>query len=137
MVTLLSPTGTFEDLSADARDGGLWVDAASLSRLAGFELKPEGFCRDEICIPVPRGREAEFAANGSVDLVAFWTYRGGIVLSDRAGETWLIAEPAGDRARQLASLEAPDFTLPDSSGRLHSLSDYRGKKVLLAAWASW
>lgn len=86
---------------------------------------------------MPRGREAEFVANGSVDLVAFWTYRGGIVLSDRAGETWLIAEQAGDRARQLASLEAPDFFLPDSSGRLHSLSDYRGKKVLLAAWASW
>ena len=26
---------------------------------------------------------------------------------------------------------APDFTLPDQEGTLHSLSDYRGKKVIL------
>ncbi len=26
---------------------------------------------------------------------------------------------------------APDFTLPDQNGTLHSLSDYRGKKVIL------
>jgi peroxiredoxin len=32
---------------------------------------------------------------------------------------------------------APDFTLPDLDGRMHSLSDYRGKKVFLLAWASW
>lgn len=36
MVTLPSANGTFEDLSADARDGGLSVDAASLSRLTCF-----------------------------------------------------------------------------------------------------
>src|SRR6056300_705203 len=34
-----------------------------------------------------------------------------------------------------ASLEAgtpaPDFTLPDKDGKAHSLSDYRGKKVIL------
>ena len=32
---------------------------------------------------------------------------------------------------------APDFTLPDLAGHMHSLSDYRGKKVLLIAYASW
>jgi len=41
------------------------------------------------------------------------------------------------RAERLASLEAPDFTLPDLDGRRHSLSDHRGRKVLLVAWASW
>lgn len=35
------------------------------------------------------------------------------------------------------TLEAPDFTLPDLEGRFHSLSEHRGSKVLLAAWASW
>ncbi|MYH68118.1 MAG: redoxin domain-containing protein [Dehalococcoidia bacterium] len=42
-----------------------------------------------------------------------------------------------DRGDALASLEAPDFTLPDLDGNLHSLSDHRGKKVLLVAYASW
>jgi len=44
---------------------------------------------------------------------------------------------ASVRARALASLEAPDFTLPDLDGRLHTLSNHRGKKVLLVAYASW
>jgi hypothetical protein len=41
------------------------------------------------------------------------------------------------RAARLASLEAPDFTLPDLDGRLHSLAEHRGKKVFLVAYASW
>jgi peroxiredoxin Q/BCP len=28
-------------------------------------------------------------------------------------------------------MKAPDFTLPDSEGRLHSLSDYRGKWLVV------
>ena len=28
-------------------------------------------------------------------------------------------------------VKAPDFTLPDQNGNMHSLSDYRGKKVIL------
>ena len=44
---------------------------------------------------------------------------------------------ARERAKALASLEAPDFTLPDLDGRLHSLSEHRGKKVLLVAYGSW
>ena len=41
------------------------------------------------------------------------------------------------RAEALASLEAPDFTLPDLDGRRHTLVEHRGKKVLLVAYASW
>jgi hypothetical protein len=41
------------------------------------------------------------------------------------------------RALRLASLEAPDFTLPDLDGRRHSLAEHRGKKVFLVAYASW
>ena len=38
---------------------------------------------------------------------------------------------------RLAGGEAPDFTLPDFDGVQHSLSQYRGKKVLIMTWASW
>lgn len=32
---------------------------------------------------------------------------------------------------------APDFKLPDMNGKLHSLSDYRGKPVIISFWATW
>lgn len=31
----------------------------------------------------------------------------------------------------------PDFTLPDLNGKLHHLSDYRGKWVVVNYWATW
>jgi peroxiredoxin len=37
----------------------------------------------------------------------------------------------------MASLQAPDFTLPDLTGEMHSLTDYRGQKIFMIAWASW
>ena len=40
------------------------------------------------------------------------------------------------KASQLAG-EAPAFTLPDKDGKQVSLSDFRGKYVLLDFWASW
>jgi hypothetical protein len=39
----------------------------------------------------------------------------------------VLGEAAGDRAAALRSLQAPDFTLPDPSGAMHSLSELRGK----------
>ena len=48
-----------------------------------------------------------------------------------------LGTPASERARQLTSLVAPDFTLPDLQGRLHSLADHRGNKVFLVAYGSW
>jgi hypothetical protein len=48
-----------------------------------------------------------------------------------------LGTPADARGRRLASLEAPDFALPDLGGRIHTLARQRGKKVLLVAWASW
>ena len=48
-----------------------------------------------------------------------------------------LGTAASDRAASMASLEAPDFELPDLAGRMHTLSEHRGKKALLIAYASW
>ncbi len=32
---------------------------------------------------------------------------------------------------------APDFSLPDASGKLHTLKEFKGKVVVLDFWASW
>jgi peroxiredoxin len=33
--------------------------------------------------------------------------------------------------------QAPDFILPDITGRQHKLSDYRSKNVVIVFWATW
>ena len=58
------------------------------------------------------------------------------VAHDEALHTWYFGL-RDDQRQGLASLNAPDFTLPDLAGQRHSLSDFRGKKVLLVTWASW
>ena len=59
-----------------------------------------------------------------------------LVLDADAGVA-VLGGAAAERSAHLASLEAPDFTLPNLDGRLHSLRDQRGKKTVLIAWASW
>jgi AhpC/TSA family protein len=56
---------------------------------------------------------------------------------DEQHSTWSFSDAPDEIVNRLRSLEAPDFALPDFDGKLHSLSEYRGKKVLLMSWASW
>ena len=118
-------------------DDGLWVAADALAAPTGWQLKPEGLCRDDTCVPVPPGQQARFVRDGQVNLAAFWRHLGHPVLHDAAGTVWALGEGAAQRRAQLASLEAPDFALPNLDGHTHRLSDHRGRKVLLATWASW
>lgn len=37
----------------------------------------------------------------------------------------------------MATAETVDFSLPDRTGKIHTLSDYRGKWVLVNYWATW
>ena len=50
---------------------------------------------------------------------------------------WVCGRPGDVRAATARTLLAPDFTLPDLAGTPHTLSAFRGRKVLLASWASW
>jgi peroxiredoxin len=50
---------------------------------------------------------------------------------------WFFGDRPQGLADRLVSLTAPDFTLPDLDGRLYTLSQFRGRKVFLVAWASW
>lgn len=122
--------------SADGGDAA-WVPLARLEGATGWELKPEGACRGGVCVPIPPGREAEFVRPGAFNFTALARHLGQPVVHDAEHEAWVVGESAKARASALQSLEAPDFTLPDLRGEMHSLSDFRGKKVFLASWASW
>ena len=136
MITILSEQDNHEVTAAPTGES-LWVTPDDLTRVTGFHLKPEGLCRDAICVPVPRGERSFVNANGAVDVAAFWRHMGQPVVHDDRRQTWVLGVDAGTRTRALETFEAPDFALPDLDGRPHRLSDHRGKKVLLATWASW
>ncbi len=118
-------------------DDALWISAKDLERATGWVLKPEGLCRSEVCMVVAPSDRERLVDREAVCASGLWQTLGRPVLHDEGHSVWMLGEGAADRSRNLESLEAPDFTLPDITGKLHSLSDFRGKKVFLATWASW
>lgn len=119
----------------------IWVTLADLKRATRFELKPKGVCRDELCFPIPKARAHSFVAKiGRVtwfNLSQFALLVRQPVAYDLEQGTWFFGPRADEQNGYIASLMAPDFKLPDKNGKTHSLSDFRGKKVLLLTWASW
>ena len=124
-----------------AESNALWLDAAELKRLAGWELKPEGMCRGELCVPIPPGRQSEFASKRDGASMLNFSALADLMSKPWAGDAknrvWYFGAEAAERGNALRTLEAPDFELPDLDGKMHRLSDYRGRKVFLLAWASW
>ena len=119
----------------------LWITMEDLKRATRFVVKPQGVCRDELCFPLPAKRKAEFISKrGAVtwfNLTAFAALVKQPVARDEKNGVWYFGKREDERGTYLASLEGPNFTLPDINGKMHSLADYRGKKVLLVTWASW
>jgi peroxiredoxin len=48
-----------------------------------------------------------------------------------------MGEQASSRSASMATLDAPNFTLPDINGKMVSLSDFAKRKKLILAWSSW
>lgn len=119
----------------------LWLTLPDLTRATGFEVKPQGVCRAEVCIPLPAKRKTEFLQNERgvtwFNLSAFARLLHQPAASDAALSTWDFGPRPEAQNHFTDSLEAPNFTLPDVNGKMHSLADFRGKKVLLLTWASW
>lgn len=116
-------------------DGTVRLSAEALTTALGWELTPEGLCGNGVCIPVPPG--SSLVSGNGIDLAELAAVLDRPIALDLAERAAYLGVSARERSEALASLQAPDFALPDLDGRLHALSDYRGKKVLLVAYASW
>jgi hypothetical protein len=123
------------DAIADGDD--LWLDPSGVEQATGWSWKAEGLCHGDVCMPLPSVPAGKFVRAGRLNLAAVWRHSGQPVVHDAESNVWVLGSGAAQRSDALATLQAPDFTLPDLDGRLHSLSAYRGRKVLLATWASW
>jgi len=127
--------GRVVEVSTAIEGDRVLLETADLERALSWELKPEGFCKGSTCIPIPD--DDTVISDGVVDLTKFAKLIDRPLAVDTAERAAYLGTSAGSRTEFLAGLQAPDFTLPDLDGKTHSLSDYRGQKVLLVAYASW
>lgn len=103
----------------------LEVTPAELRARTGWEIRPEGACKADRCVPLPKRFD-----------VALLAERLGMALvHDEQHGLWALG-PESD-AHALLSAELPDVTLPRRDGTPFSISSLRGMKVLIVTWASW
>ena len=106
----------------------LELDRAAFTARTGWELKPEGACKGEVCVPLPDGDDVESLA----------ARLGMPLLHDEGHGLWALGPESAVTGRALTTAVAPDFELPQVlTGEPFRLSSLRGQKVLLVAWASW
>jgi hypothetical protein len=119
------------------RDGNaLLVDAHDVERAIGWELKPEGLCRGDVCVPV-RDR-ATLVLDDRVDVVAVARALRAPFVADEQADVAVLGASAADRAGERQGMKiAPDLVLRDLDGNAHQWSALGRKKKLLFAWASW
>lgn len=132
--TILYDDKVTEGLDVTVDGDHLWLAASALPAATGWKLETEGLCRGDACVRTD-ARWVDGA--GRVDLAAFTHHLGQPMVRDDAAKAWAFGESVNARRDALFSLEAPDFCLPDIDGKLHKLSDYRGRKVFMYSWGSY
>ena len=98
------------------------------TRETGWELKPEGACKGDVCIPLPD--EVRDSADAASIAEAM-----GLPVVEEDGLIAIGPESIGGRA--LTTAIAPDVSLPDLDGNLFELSSLKGRKVVVYAWAPY
>ena len=107
---------------------GLDITAEEFQAGTGWEIKPEGACKGDICVPLDR--------TAGFDLVSATDRLRMALVHDADAGLWAIGpESLGDRA--LVTAEAPELALPDLDGNEFRLSSLRGQKVVIVSWAPY
>jgi hypothetical protein len=105
------------------------VTPEELERCTGWKLEPEGACKGDRCVPLPRRED------GTLEARVLSERLGMALVHDVEHDLWALGPEVTEHA--LAGARLPSITLPDRSGTPFSLDSLRGTKVLLVAWASW
>ncbi len=132
---IINIDGQVSAVELSEQSGKVSVSNSELEQATGWSLKPEGLCRDQVCVPVLN--VAALSKADQVDLSEFARLVQQNIVIDAQRKVVALGEQAQIRGTEMATLEAPDCTLPDSHGRQVSFSDYNRRKRLLLAWSSW
>jgi hypothetical protein len=108
------------------------VTIEAFSAATGWDSKPEGLCRGEVCVPAPGARRDD----GTIDVRLAAERLGMPLVNDEISGTWALG-PGTSTGRVLSTAAAADPELIDRQGQPFRLSSLHGRKVLLVAWASY
>ena len=122
----------------EAGDGdGLLIRPDDLTRISGFELKPEGACYQDMCIPMNDDLLIEQDGKQWFNLTAFAYLLGQPYVADTDARVWSFAEIPVKRESMMVEARAPDIEVTDRQGNVVRLADLKGKKALIVTWSSW
>jgi hypothetical protein len=107
------------------------VDDIAFAHRTGWQAKPEGLCKGEVCVPAPGVDRGD----GTLDVERLAERLRMPLVHDAEHGVWALGPESGGRA--LTSAVAADPPLIDADGNPFRLSALHGRKVLLVAWASW
>lgn len=116
---------------------GLLISPDDLPEVNGFQLKPEGACFEDLCIPLRDGILVEQNGQQWFDLAAFADLLEQPYVVDRQAGVWSFAEIPAKRESMMVDAMAPDFAVKDRQGEMVRLADFKGKKALIVTWSSW
>ena len=102
------------------------IDADAFGATTGWQIKPEGACKGDLCVPLPE----TFSVAGTAERL------GMALVHEPELAVWALG-PESVTGRALVSATAPELVLRDLNGEPFRLSSLRGQKVVLVAWAPY
>jgi hypothetical protein len=122
-------------VDGDATSTTVLLAPDALEAATGWDLRPEGLCRGEVC--VPRRDGDGLLVDDQIDLAAFASLMHRPLAYDADAAIAVLADAPADHAAAFDARVAPVWTLPDLDDEPVSSSAFAGRKKLLVAWASW
>ena len=125
---------TLEEVGGGDR---LLIRPEDLVRVNGFEVKPQGACFGDLCVPLDDALFVEREGLRWLDLTAFADLLEQPWVADAEENVWSFAEIPAKRESMMVDGEAPELEVTDRQGNVVRLADLRGKKTLVVTWSSW
>lgn len=110
----------------------LTPDPSSFAEGTGWKVEQRGACKGELCVPLPAGA----LHDGVLDARAVAERLGMAVVHDATRDRWAIG-PESFTGQALATVQAPDLELQTFDGEPFRLSQLRGTRHVLVAWAPY
>jgi peroxiredoxin len=119
-----------------AAGGANLIAASDFEHLTGWDLRDEGLCNGDACVPV-RDRSRAVPSPGILDLDVIVPLLDRPLIIDHGAGVVSVGSTHQARRDALVARLAPTFSLPGLDGSMHSLEELRGRLTVLVTFSTW